>query len=201
MSRVLTFSRTFPSYHPKKGQPTYFVEKLNKSLPIWKYGIIFTDLIHNDIPFFDIEYYKTCEKKYHTIRAGHRWKVGDKFSPRVWGDDTNPKTGRSGPYQSKQIIIAPDLEVKKVWDFKIVTEDDDGESDWSYVEFLGKTYTCYGYGNHDDFKIVEIAKNDGLEIRDFYEWFLTGRTKKQRLNNEPKIFDGQIICWNENINY
>jgi hypothetical protein len=31
MSKVITFSRVFPSYHPKKGQPTYFVEKLYKS--------------------------------------------------------------------------------------------------------------------------------------------------------------------------
>jgi hypothetical protein len=30
MSRVLTFSRVFPAYHPKAGQPTGFVEK------IWK---------------------------------------------------------------------------------------------------------------------------------------------------------------------
>jgi hypothetical protein len=28
MSKVLTFSRVFPSYHPKAGHPTYFVEKM-----------------------------------------------------------------------------------------------------------------------------------------------------------------------------
>jgi hypothetical protein len=163
MSRVLTFSRTFPSYHPRKGEPTYFVEKLNKSLPIWKYGIIFTDLIHNDIPFFDIEYYKTCEKKYHTIRAGHRWKVGDNFSPRVW-------SGK--PYQSKQIIIAPDLEVKKVWDFEIKENS-----------IMVNSFLYSGAENR-------IAKNDGLDRDDFLNWF-----------KYPKSFDGQIICWDSSINY
>ena len=28
MSRVMTFSRVFPSYHPRKGDPTYFVEAI-----------------------------------------------------------------------------------------------------------------------------------------------------------------------------
>lgn len=28
MSKVITFSRVFPAYHPKKGQPTYFIEKI-----------------------------------------------------------------------------------------------------------------------------------------------------------------------------
>jgi hypothetical protein len=182
MSRVLTFSRTFPSYHPKKGQPTYFVEKLNKSLPIWKYGIIFTDLIHNDIPFFDIEYYKTCEKKYHTIRAGHRWKVGDKFSPRVW-------SGK--PYQSKQIIIAPDLEVKKVWDFEIKNEFQ-GDGFYNFF-YLNGTFKHWG-------EIEEISKNDGLELADFVHLF---KANDGYFSGKEYTcsFDGQIICWDENINY
>ena len=130
--------------------------------------------------------------KKHTIRGGSRFKVGDKFSPRVW-------SGK--PYSSKQITIAPDIEVKKVWDFEVVTEDDDGENDWSYIYFLGTTYTCYGDGGYDKPLMVEIAKNDGLSITDFYNWFLTGRTKQQRLDNEPKVFKGQIICWSDDVCY
>lgn len=45
--------------------------------------------------------------KEHTIRKGKRWKVGDKFSPRIW-------SGK--PYKSKQIILAPDTEIKQVFD-------------------------------------------------------------------------------------
>jgi hypothetical protein len=32
MSRVITFSRVFPSYHPRKGEATFFVESVLKSL-------------------------------------------------------------------------------------------------------------------------------------------------------------------------
>jgi hypothetical protein len=28
MAKVITFSRFFPAYHPRKGEPTYFVEKI-----------------------------------------------------------------------------------------------------------------------------------------------------------------------------
>lgn len=73
MSKVITFSRVFPSDHPRKGEPTFFVEKLYNSLygrnnlKGYPPGIFIDDSIR------DI--------KVHTIRSGHRWKVGDKFSP------------------------------------------------------------------------------------------------------------------------
>lgn len=110
MSKVLTFSRVYPSYHPKAGQPTYFVEKIVKSLH-W-------DRPHPPVDIradFDSDIYINVQPKHHTIRAGHRWKVGDWFRPVVWGNDINPKSGRSGPYHSKQIIFAPDIQVKKTW--------------------------------------------------------------------------------------
>jgi len=36
MARVITFSTKFPSYHSKKGEPTYFVEAFYKSLYVMK---------------------------------------------------------------------------------------------------------------------------------------------------------------------
>jgi len=152
MSRVLTFSRTFPKYHPRNGEGTCFIQKILKSiLPID------TD---SQVAGFDLRDY---EPKFHTVRAGNRWKVGDKFSPRVW-------SGK--PYASKQIAIAPDIEVKKV--FRIVT---DGVL-W-YIDNQPAISE----------KIKCVAKNDGLEYEDFLEWF------------KMKPFIGQIICWNENIKY
>lgn len=41
MSRVITFSRTYPSYHPKAGQPTYFVEKVMNSFHVDALGARF----------------------------------------------------------------------------------------------------------------------------------------------------------------
>jgi hypothetical protein len=159
MSKVLTFSRTFPSYHPRKGEPTYFVEKIWNSI-CWDEGVQREEF---PIPYhLGIDFRNTDDKKHHTIRAGHRFKAGDWFSPRVW-------SGK--PYNSKQIIIAPDIQVKKTWDFY---KDE------------------YKWLIPGDTTLNEIAENDGLSIVDFMDWFYIGKGKS---------FDGQIICWNENINY
>lgn len=166
MSRVITFSRYFPSYHPRKGELTYFVEKLNRGLGM-EYGIPFGD--ETEIHFrnlgidYSFEIYKKSSPKYHTIRAGNRWKVGDKFSPRVW-------SGK--PYNSKQIIIAPDITIVNVFD----------------VEFLGFTKWVNGEVLNN-YELAELAKNDGLNIYDFNNWF----------NKLP--FVGQVICWSDKIKY
>lgn len=107
--------------------------------------------------------------KHHTIRAGNRWKVGDKFSPRVW-------SGK--PRNSKQIIIAPDIEIKKVFDFEMD---------------LNGIYSINGkYISHKSYH--KLANNDGLTEVDMQFWFMPNM-------NKPKEFKGQIICWDENINY
>ncbi len=83
MSWVLTFSRTYPVYHPKKGSPTYFVEKIYR-------GIQFLGLKPPLNVDLDYDFRKSLipiseyPPKYHTVRSGNRWKPGDKFSPRVW---------------------------------------------------------------------------------------------------------------------
>lgn len=205
--RTLTFSRFFPKYHTKTGQPTLFIEKiwvslirnnlaskqkiaeLSREIGIGSY---FVDEIKNLMASFD--------PKGHTIRAGSRWKAGDIFKPVIWGTDINPKSGRSGPYHSKQIQLAPAIEIKKVWDITITTEDDDGEHDWSYITLNGEHYTCY-QEEYLDNKIKQLIKNDGLNVDDFYDWFKLERTYKQRVDNESKIFSGQIIAWDENLNY
>lgn len=179
MSRVITFSRTFPAYHPRKGESTYFVEKIHQwywdsfDLPYYSLNEMLHQLnpklsieeIDNFVDSIDQE--KGHTHKGHTIRAGNRWKVGDKFSPRVW-------SGK--PYNSKQIIIAADIEIKKLWDIEIK----DG------VFFIGD-HLATNYGNP---KIKLLANNDGLNHSELLDWF-----------KYPKPFKGQIICWNENINY
>jgi len=171
MSRVITFSRTFPAYHPKAGQPTYFVEKIWKGLlpgrenGPWIYMseyIKTLNLRSEELPTYD-----EINPKHHTIRSGNRWKVGDKFSPRVW-------SGK--PYKSKQIIIAPDIEVKKVWEFN--------KYESSKYFFINNRKLTF------DSLVEKLAENDGLESHDLLSWF-----------KYPKPFSGQIICWNENINY
>jgi hypothetical protein len=104
--KVLTFSRHFPKGHPKAGEPTYFVEKIEACLadtmPGWEMSKTFT--LHEWEP-----YYNCTMPKGHTVRAGNRFKIGDMASLRVWSDK---------PYRSKQIEFAQ-VEVKKVWSIEI----------------------------------------------------------------------------------
>lgn len=170
----MTFSRYYPSYHPKAGQPTHFVEKIFRSqitdeaMSTYYHNM---ELLRSfggyDIIRLNLKTLETFEPKYHTIRAGHRWKVSDWFSPRVW-------SGK--PYNSKQITIAPDMQVKKLWN---ITVNHDG-----LFVINGE---LYAYPN-SDFALEPLARNDGLDVADLLAWF-----------NEP--LDGQIICWNENIEY
>jgi len=164
MSKVITFSRFYPKYHPKAGQPTHFIEQI--------FASIFKD---EPSKFFDaklgniwLDPFITGVKN-HTIRGGNRFKVGDKFSPRVWSGN---------PYNSKQIIIAPDIEVKKIWTFEISATTGEYAID-------GMLYKL------NDLK--EVSKNDGFnDVDDFELWFNV---------KQGEGFKGQIICWNDKIEY
>ena len=111
MSKVITFSTTFPTYHPKAGEPTFFVEKIWES--IRTKSNIDSPQYHYCKFEFDLMHWMKYSPKHHTIRAGNRWKAGEKFSPRVW-------SGK--PYNSKQITIAPDIEINKVWNIEIINK-------------------------------------------------------------------------------
>lgn len=179
MSRVITFSRMFPGYHPRKGEPTNFVQKIWKGLKKnnqrdkeYNIYIKYPRLMkagHWQIPIEWRDQMRDKEflSKYHTIRAGHRWKVGDWFSPRAWSDK---------PYNSKQIIIAPDIQIKKIWDFDI--------------ELLVGDYLLNGYHIPID-TLRTIANNDGFQQLDDFKCWFPGKSG----------FIGQMICWNENISY
>lgn len=172
MAKIITFSRTFPIYHSKKGQLTFFVEKIGASFMDMKLSKDEWMLVNDQWDKLDLSLLKTFEwtkflnnKKSHTIRLGNRFKVGDKFSPRFW----------SGlPYRTKMITIAPDIIIKKVWSFDIREG----------LFFIDKKRV------KDESILYEVAKNDGLNRAELFEWF-----------KYPKNFSGQIICWNDKINY
>jgi hypothetical protein len=183
---VTTFSRNFLKGHPKEGQPTQFIEKIWKSL-----GGVSTEYTNKFIDGTDYKKsivwgYQLVEGvKYHTIRAGHRFQVGDFLVPKVW-------SGK--PYRSKPIQIAPPIEIVKTWDFECHTENDDGESDWSFIKFLDKQFTCYS-NEYLNPVIKQVAQNDGFtDPQDFLDWI-----RPKTRHSEPLI--GQIICWNKSIEY
>lgn len=180
MSKVISFSPKFPAYHPRKGEATFFVEKIWKSLGYDIESDALVNLIrelnpgqeHLIQPLFESLNYGKFEPKHHTMRAGHRFKVGDKFSPRIWGSGGRYVKG------SKQIAIAPDIEVVKTWDFDI--------------DMLGGEYRLNGFEIPIE-KLRLIAINDGFTTLDDFElWFNVKRGEG---------FLGQIICWSPNIDY
>jgi len=180
MSKTLTFSRTYPSYHPRKGDPTYFVEAILTQLGIDYTSDSYYEWLREEnieidstfLAFFWHSLKPDVDPKSHTIRAHKRpLKIGDWFNPKCWAGKPYNKT-KEGYWQIK---FAPDIEVKKVWDFEVYFEKTLQQKQVLKVK-SGKS------------NIPEIATNDGLELIDFLHWF-----------NKP--FDGQIICWNEKIKY
>lgn len=184
MSKVLIISRTFPGYHPRKGQQTHFVEKIWKGmydaeksmhLPFNGYWQQYDQAFPTGETYDPLNNIHNHKPKWHTIRAGNFWKQGEFFSPRVW-------TGL--PRRSKQLQIAPDTEIKKLWPVLIET----GGSGWMDVTIEGAENTLH---NNEI-----IATNDGLSLNDFFYWF---RANPHSLHKAT--FEGQILCWNDTISY
>jgi len=150
--RVLTFSHHFPAGHPKVGQPTGFVEKVllgllhSEEITTGRCIELARQVFDKDHPLCSynaIRAYVCNPLKFHTIRAGSRWKPGDMASLRVWSGLLR---------RSKQIEFAQ-VEIKRVWEIEV--------SEFWFVNGHILEYD----------QVVELAKNDGLEYSDFVEWF------------------------------
>lgn len=177
MAKVITLSRTFPDYHPRAGQPTYFPEKVLNSLLDWC-SLDYLELLRELNPKLKgtpiiSQFYQDlghdCDAFYttkiHTIRSGHRWKQGDKASLRVW-------SGK--PYNSPQIIIATAVDLKEVYDFQIKARD---------ILTVSREGKSFIFGENSGI-VSTISKNDGLSTVDLFQWF-----------KYPQPFEGQILCW------
>lgn len=180
--------------HPKEGENTMFVEKVLNCLGInYTNNFYFETLVglnksklengiltEDDLLRFQASLYPFCEDcKGHTIREKNHFNAGDFVKLAVWSDVPNTKNGRVGAYHSPQIIIAPDVEVKKVWEFEIS----------GLTVLINNTPI-------NSIKTREIANNDGLDMIEFRDWFCDSPDFKK-----GKVFQGQIICWNDSINY
>lgn len=160
MAKVITFSRFFPKGHPQEMRPTHFPEKVVKSLGYNPGSNEYWALLHELNPGkqFIVDrfilslnsFLPEGQEKLHTIRAGNRWKQGDKASLRVW---------YGKPYRSPQIVIAPDVELVEVYDFEIAKNPFPIGPD------------VYHGVNSLYFELDQIAQNDGLSMEDFLAWF------------------------------
>ena len=171
MSKVRTFSRVFPIYHPKAGQPTYFVEKVWQAL--YNLGLSYGGkFLEQELEnFSNPSHFIT--PKWHTIRAGNRWKAGDWFSPRVW-------SGK--PYASKQIEFAPPIQIKQTIDVEIGID----APHYTYILVPQETKDTYIM-----LPATDVARNDGLSFDDFQNWF------KPYCKTTEDMFKGQIIIWGD----
>ena len=149
----LSVSRFFPSTHPRKGQPTYFVEKIQFALP----SVEHIDLRGKDSVFISVDLWK----KLHTIRGNY-----DLWSMRM----ENVQAGRAvielfywegKPYNSKQVVFAvldKDLGCG-IQKLNFVCHKSVGV-DIPIVELVKGMI-----------KTEELAVNDGLSLEDFKAWF------------------------------
>lgn len=178
----IKFARKYLKAHPKHGQETFFIEKIwsnDDALSPPYIKPVSTSILEKE---FDNYTKNTYHPKGHTIRKGNRWKEGDLFDATVWTAD---------PYHSKVITFAKDIKVVKTHSFEIkdnfiyVDKEKIGGMNKMEDKVFGDYYYLYGFSN-----IELIAKNDGLELQDFLDWF-----------KFPEPFDGQIIVWREDIDY
>ena len=123
--------------------------------------------------------------KLHTIRAGNRFKEGDRFSPCVW----------SGlPYRSKIIKIAPDIQIKKIFYIEVSEEGD---------IFINRKIIATRQLGLEEINTLPLfskelkllAKNDGLYREDFRQWIVRPNIAT------GKTWTGQIICWSDDVKY
>lgn len=145
---VLTVSRVFPATHNKRGEQTYFIERIS---PIFCKA--YSNCEHNDCPH--CEY--VVNPKIHTIRANFPlWEKRIKevqagkaiLSIRYW-------SGK--PYNSTQVEIC---QLDK--DFGI------GIQKLKLNEFVD---LFIDETQHNFSTVRQLAQNDGLLFEDFLEWF------------------------------
>lgn len=192
MAKVRTLSPKFMAGHPKHGKPTYFVEQFLNCLKVDYIGQPYLEKLlqlnkknidAGKLTFEDIESFHTrliilpkegrMGVKRHTIRGGHHFKAGDKISIRCW-------FGK--PYDSPQIILWDDLDVVNVWNVKITHSG----RNYEFVDILIGSQSTGIYLSESGIK--KLAKNDGLNVDDFCDWF-------------AKDFAGQIIAWDKKVKY
>jgi hypothetical protein len=161
MAKVITLSRQFPSYHPKAGQPTYFVSSAWRSIGLFMVADDAIQTLLSEYRDWGLPDINT--KKRHTVRLGRRWKDGDMASLRVW-------SGR--PYNSPQIKIADDVKVRVVdivLDFKsgLICRNEGG-----VIHIISAP---------------SLAANDGLSLQDFLDWFKYKENRKKGVAIQAQI--------------
>lgn len=144
---VLTVSRTFPTYHKRKGENTGFIEKIKRG----QCSMYDNGCCHSDCNLFG------DDVKIHTIRLNYDFwskrirEVQDGkavLSLRYW-------SGK--PYNSEQV--------------EFLQLDKSSGVGCEKLSFNGKNILDHLVGWDKETDIINISNNDGLSLEDFKEWF------------------------------
>ncbi len=139
----LSVSVKFPATHPRKGEETFFKEKVQSSLKTEPFCKVFLE-------------------KLHTIRANYLfWQK--RFEKINKGQAVLELYYWSGkPYNSKCITVC-----------QLGKDDGIGiqKLEFSASGLMGMIKIDNGFPEHGSYHISELSKNDGLTQIDFEAWF------------------------------
>ena len=156
---VIMVSRTYPAYHPRKGQQTYFVEKiqlaLNMIVQMPDYLLIDLDpKIHTFRGNL-----KLWEKRIKEVQAGKAI-----ISLRYWsGSPYNYQRDGSKPVEFAQLDKDSGIGIQEA-----IYESNFEEP------YDGMAIKCQD-GFYRDFPFYKVSENDGLTDKDFANWFEKGK--------------------------
>lgn len=177
-------ARNFPSYHPKKGKETFFVEKIMHSLFCTENAKALLSPKEIKVQISNIMRY-SFRPKHTTIRATKRFKRGDVINLKVWA---------SRPYHSPQVTFASNVKLSEVYDIRMEKNNDIFDiyidNQLIYRESIGHLFiTAPDY-------LYRHADMDGLSTIDMLYWFKLDKLNKAK---DGVFFDGQVICWSKPI--
>ena len=152
---VITVSRNFPVTHKRAGEPTYFKEKIINQKVLE--GQL-TDRESIDIAYFCREY--GVGTKIHTIRANYPFWAKRIEQVRTGEAILSIRYWSGKPYNSKQVEIC-----------QLGKDDGVGVQEIEFQKMFFETGWIIGQSESADQLMTNIAKNDGLSLEDFKEWF------------------------------
>ena len=157
-THVLILSRTFPKWHPRAGEPTYFNQKLMRA--------VYRDFSNIDV--VDREWIKPSVRdrfipaKLHTLRGNYeRWKkIIDEV--RSGEAELSVREWSGIPYRSHQVEIQRFTNRDYISVQKLVWEEEGLRNGTEYtLRIDGKFFNNY----------TMLANNDGLSLEDWRAWF------------------------------
>lgn len=144
---VITLSKVFPSTHPRKGKETQFNARFQNALMCAKCRETKNGMCMGECA--------VGGEKLHTIRANYElW--ASRFEQIAAGKAClSIRQWTGAPYRSKQVELA-----------RLTAEDGVGIQELKMIDLSRPTKI-----NGHKVELPDLAKNDGLEFNDWFNWF------------------------------